>query len=391
MKSTYLKITLLSIGSLTIMAGATIAPSLPQIQQVFAWESHSELLTKLSLTVPALFIAIFAPLAGILIDRFGRLNLLFFSLLLYGISGTAGFFSPDLYTLLLSRSVLGIAVAGVMTTSITLIADYFKGAERNAFMGLQGAFVAIGGIVFILSGGLLAEISWRAPFLIYLCAFLLIPAALIFLFEPEREKLQPISHSREALIAGKSQISLIYLTTFLGMMLFFIIPVQIPFYIKEQTGATNALTGLAIASSTLSSAIISLNYKRFRKHFSFSQIYAFCFFFLGLGYLVIFMAYSFNMIVLGLLIGGLGMGLLMPNSNIWAVSVSPEHTRGRIVGGLTTAVFLGQFISPVITQPIQTFFASNTMYAFAGFTLLLMSGGFLIHHHRNRSTTYQKN
>jgi len=38
MDKTYIKLTLLFTSSLTIMAGATIAPSLPQIQQVFIAE-----------------------------------------------------------------------------------------------------------------------------------------------------------------------------------------------------------------------------------------------------------------------------------------------------------------------------------------------------------------
>ena len=61
---------------------------------------------------------------------------------------------------------------------------------------------------------------------------------------------------------------------------------------------------------------------------------------------------SYNLIVLGLLIGGIGMGVLIPNSNIWIVSLSPDSMRGRIVGGLTTSIFIGQFISPIVTEPI---------------------------------------
>ncbi len=185
MNKTLVKITLLFTSSLTIMAGATIAPSLPQIEQVFSNHPQSEILTKLILTIPALFITIGAPLVGLLIDRYGRVRMLLGSLLLYGFSGTSGFFMDDIYALLIGRAFLGIAVAGVLTTTITLIADYFTGEERNAFMGLQGACVALGGVIFITSGGLLAEVSWRAPFLIYLAAFFIFPAAYYSLSEPE--------------------------------------------------------------------------------------------------------------------------------------------------------------------------------------------------------------
>ena len=64
------------------MAGATIAPSLPQISVVFARLPNAELLSKLILTVPAFFIAFGGPFAGAIIDRFGRKALMNFSLVL---------------------------------------------------------------------------------------------------------------------------------------------------------------------------------------------------------------------------------------------------------------------------------------------------------------------
>ena len=90
------------------MAGATIAPSLPQIEQVFSNHPHSEILTKLILTIPALFIALGAPVVGLLIDRYGRVRLLLGSLLLYGFSGTSGFFMNDIYSPQQAAELLGV-------------------------------------------------------------------------------------------------------------------------------------------------------------------------------------------------------------------------------------------------------------------------------------------
>jgi MFS family permease len=372
MKKLPIKITLLFTSSLTIMAGATIAPSLPQIQQVFVDHPQSEILTKLILTIPALFIAVFSPVVGALIDRFGRLKLMFSSLILYGLAGTSGYFMNDLYSILVGRALLGIGVAGVMTTTITLIADYFEGTERNAFMGLQGAFVALGGVISITLGGLLAEISWQAPFLIYISAFIIFPPALIYLFEPDIKKFDQTGYTTITEQYPKTRVVIIFMTAFLGMMLFYIIPVQIPFYIKEQTGASNTLIGVAIACSTLSSAIVSLNYKRIKARWSFSTIYSFSFFF-GLGFLVIFFVVDYILLLLGLLIGGIGMGVLIPNSNVWVVTLSPKSMRGRIVGGLTTSIFIGQFVTPFLIQPVQLLTSTSGIFAFAGIGLLLIS------------------
>ncbi len=169
------------------------------------------------------------------------------------------------------------------------------------------------------------------------------------------------------------------MTALVGMMLFYIIPVQIPFFIKDQTGVSNTLIGLAIACSTLSSAIVSLNYKRIRAKWRFSTIYFFSFLFLAIGFSIIFMVNSYIMIVLGLLIGGIGMGVLIPNSNIWVVTLSPDSMRGRIVGGLTTSVFIGQFISPIVTEPVLLLTSANKIYAIASIGMFLIAFAYLIY------------
>ena len=82
--------------------------------------------------------------------------------------------------IIISRIFLGISVGMSMTIVITLIADYFEGLERQKFVGLQVAFMSLGGILFIGLGGVLADISWRVPFLIYLFSLLVLPLSIIF-------------------------------------------------------------------------------------------------------------------------------------------------------------------------------------------------------------------
>jgi MFS family permease len=168
------------------MAGATIAPSLPVIAGVFKNTPEIELLARLILTLPALTIAIFAPLFGLIIERIGKKKVLKWGILLYAISGTTGYYVETIFMILIGRFFLGIAVAAIMTTVLTLIADYFYGNERASFMGIQGSFLAAGGMIYISAGGYLADLDWRAPFLIYLTALVFLPGVFLHLFEPER-------------------------------------------------------------------------------------------------------------------------------------------------------------------------------------------------------------
>ncbi len=105
------KIALLASSSLTVMSGATIAPSLPAMQDHFASVANAQLWVRLVLTIPALFIVIGSPIAGVIVDRLGRKPLLVVSAVLYGLAGCSGFFLNSLFAILAGRALLGLAVA----------------------------------------------------------------------------------------------------------------------------------------------------------------------------------------------------------------------------------------------------------------------------------------
>jgi hypothetical protein len=46
--------------------------------------------------------------------------------------------------------------------------------------------------------------------------------------------------------------------------------------------------------------------------------------------------------------------------------------RGRILSGVTTSIFLGQFLSPVVSQPLTKIVGLRTTYGFAGGLMLIL-------------------
>lgn len=369
------KATLLLVSTLTVMAGATIAPSLPAMRQHFSAVSNADYWVRLVLTAPALFIAIGAPIAGIAIDRFGRKGLLGLSVFLYGFAGSSGFLLDQIGLILLGRMLLGFSVAGIMTTATTLIADYYIGAARSQFLGLQAAFMGFGGMIFLTLGGYLADRNWRQPFLIYLMAWLILPLILLVLPEPDRHK---DAVQQTGAIASEAVPWTLLLTTYgialLTQIVFYMIPVQIPFYLQQLMGANASQSGLAIALATFATSISALSYQRLKARFTFTNIYAIAFGLMGIGYLVISFARTYEIVLIGLAIAGLGVGLLMPNMNVCLTSSTPAFLRGRIFGGLTTSFFLGQFISPFVSQPLSQWVSLGTTYGLAGGLMLATAG-----------------
>ncbi len=374
--SIFTKITLLVISTLTVMSGATIAPSLPAMQEHFNNVPNADYLVRLALTLPALLIALGAPLVGILIDKIGRKPLLIVALILYGIAGSSGLILNSLDLILVGRALLGISVAGIMTTATTLIADYYIGAARAQFLGLQAAFMGLGGVFFLSFGGIIADQNWRYPFAIYSFSLLLVPCAVLFLTEPQRNL--PVNPNPG--IATKTPqlpINLVIITYSIGVItqiIFYLIPVQLPFYLKQLFSAGASQSGFAIALATLFSAMASLLYRQIKAKLSFNAIYGIAFLNMGIGYCFISLGTAYPVVLLGLAVAGSGLGLLMPNMNFCLTSITPDAMRGKILSGVTTSLFLGQFLSPLLSQPLSSRLGLANTYAFAGGFMLVLAG-----------------
>lgn len=373
------KITLLCISTLTVMAGATIAPSLPAMQDYFKAVPNSDYVVRLALTLPALFIALGAPVVGILIDRIGRKPILLATLALYGIAGSSGFVLSSLNLILVGRALLGISVAGIMTTATTLVGDYYSGNSRAQFLGLQSGFMGLGGVLFLTLGGFLADANWRLPFLIYLAALILLPCTFIMLPEPRRDASMSGTVNNPAEQSFPvGLVALTYGVALITQIVFYLVPTQLPFYLKQLFNANAAQSGLAIALATLFSAISSILYRQVKARLNFVAIYGVAFINISLGYGLISWAINYGVVLLGLAIAGLGLGLLMPNMNLCLTSVTPDSFRGRVLSGITTSFFLGQFLSPLLSQPLSREIGLGKTYEIGALLMLGLTGGAIV-------------
>ena len=345
------RLTLLLVSTLPIISGATIAPALPEMARVFSHEADIELRVRLMLTLPALMTAISAPLAGLVIDRFGRRKLLIAVTLLDGVAGIAGGLTDSLTLILVSRALLGVAAGGILTTATTLIGDYYEDAKRRAVMGQQGTFAAFGGVLFVLIGGMLAAIHWRAPFGVFILGLVFLPLVIVFIKEPEvRRAIDPEAGASARVPAGF--VAGLYVVVFVTALISYVIPVEMPFYLPTLGETSIARAGIAIAVFAFAGGLSAMQYAAVRKRVSFLGVLLIVFTGIGTGYLLVASASSYAVILGGLAVTGLGFGLFLPNMNVWAITVVPPQVRGKVMGGLTTCLFLGQFSSPLFSHPL---------------------------------------
>jgi MFS family permease len=370
------ELTLMTSSMIAIVATTAIAASLPKMSEAYTGTPNGHFLVKISLTLPALSLALFAPLMGLVIDRWGRKRLFIMSMVLYGLSGTSGFFLRSLYAILSTRFVLGIAVAGIITCATALIADYSQEADLGNFMGRQSLFMGLGNVVFVSLGGVLADYSWRWPFMIYAIAFLILPGVVFLITEPHRA---PHVGKRLPVLKADSippaRTMFVYLIGFVNMVIYFMVPVYLPFYLKAFPAHSSARVGMLLAVVGLTWGISSSQYYRLKKSLTFIQIVVLAFALMGVAHVFLGWASGYPMVIVALVLIGIGIGLIVPNLNAWLLSFAPPAMKGRMFGGLLFFVCLGQFFSPIITRPLSSAAGVAQSYFVAGFLLLLIAFG----------------
>lgn len=367
-------IALLMAAMLTTMANATISPALPGLARLFADEPDAALLTLMLVSAPSLSVAMVAPLAGLAADRFGRRRLLLMGVVLFVIAGSAGLVLPNLPTILVSRLVLGIAVALIMTTQTALVGDYFSGTDRSALMGLQIAARNFGGLLFISLAGWVASLSPRLPFAIYGLAIVFMPLMWKVITDGPRRSSRPRADAAAGMERSHAWIPLfsaLVLLQALTNMLFFIMPTQLPFFLASHGQDSAIMTGSALGVLMLTGGCIALLYSRIQPAIGYAQVFVLGYGAMALGFVLLTAQATMLSPFSGAALVGAGYALVSPTFVALVLNLTPASRRGLGGGILTASIFIGQFCSPLLSTPLVSALGYDGL--FRGASLLLAS------------------
>ena len=121
-----------------LLALENVAPGTPEFR---GW-------VQLLFYLPAVCGGIFGLLGGYLTDRFGRLRVLLWSILLYGFSAFAAGFATSAMMLLVLRCTTFIGVSVEFVAGIAWLAELFPEPKiRQSVLGYTQAFSSIGGLM----------------------------------------------------------------------------------------------------------------------------------------------------------------------------------------------------------------------------------------------------
>jgi len=109
----------------------------------------------------------FAPISGLLVDRFGFTRVALLSVALWSLLGIATAFAPTFQVLLLCRILLGCAESASLPCVAKAYVTYLSPPERTMGTATTQIALTLGSVgATLLAGGLTAKYGWRSSFLV---------------------------------------------------------------------------------------------------------------------------------------------------------------------------------------------------------------------------------
>ena len=156
---------ILATVALDTLGIGLIWPILPGLVRDLGGGDHLALHVGLLMALYAAMQFVFAPLLGVLSDRFGRRPVLLIALGGAAVDYLAMAFAPTLTLVYIARAIAGLCGA-TMAVAAAYIADSAAPAERARWFGYMNALFGVGFVAGPVLGGLLGEYSVRYPFVL---------------------------------------------------------------------------------------------------------------------------------------------------------------------------------------------------------------------------------
>ena len=195
-----------------------------------------------------------------------------------------------------------------------MIGDYYAFPTRDKYVSLQAASTSIASVIFLLIGGALGELGWRATFWVYALCLVLIPAVFIVVWDPVATHRLSSDPTRRAVEAGRfpwlTMIGMWIFTAFAAIV-FFIVPIQTANLLSGIGLGQPALMGLATAIGAVNLAIGGASYSKFagvRPGLALAVSFAL----IAAGLTRMAKAQTLPFLILGIIPTGLGSGFVIP-------------------------------------------------------------------------------
>jgi MFS family permease len=374
------KVVLLSGLTLSSYALFGLSPVLPAIAAHFSYIPDAGLLTRLLISAAGIAVAVTSPIVGAIADRFGARRVLILGLIVYALAGCAPFFLDSLYAILLSRIVMGLAIAAVGAVILAILVTHSSGAARNRWLGYLTTTATIVSVFYSPVVGYIGRFGWRWPFLTFLFALPLVVLTVIGIArDPERMMVTKRSEGTSKLVGFS-------LGTPLGFIIFVLVAgavlvspgVYIPFRLREIGITDSGSIGMLLIPASIAGVGAGFSYGWIRSKLSMSLTFVIGFSAMAVGLLTTATAHESLQVVVGQVMTGFGTGINMPSIFVLASLAGSDAFRARTMGFAKTGVYGGPMLGQLMLEPVIV----RTNFATVLSLLSLGCAAFAVHYAR---------
>lgn len=341
---------ILSLSLLTVMAGAAVAPALNVIQDHFSQSSQT--FVQMIISLPALFIVLTNFLFPRLCQRLNTRTLVLLGLLLYTAGGCAAGLFDQIGLVLVMRALVGVGVGILMPLSTGLLTDYFPPEKQAALLGVSSAMNQLGGVIATLLAGLLAGVSWRASFLVYLLGLGSILLCLRYLPGDRIAQQAPGNPASDTPAPGGMRTFFVYvLAMFLLMSAFFLYPANFALETSAEGIIGQQYIAAIMAGADLVAFFGGLLFVRIQGVFrGATKVFAPLLFLAG--YLLLTFLGGWAGTLLGSACIGFANGAGIPFLISEAARQAGRNATTTVMPLLSAALYLAQFLSPLLLRAL---------------------------------------
>ena len=330
------------------MALAGMSPVMPMIGAEFAKVANAEVLVRLMMSGASAAMILGALLSGVLSERLGQVRLLVWSLTIYGLAGAAIFLLDNLYAMLAFRLVQGVAISAGGVLAMALITTRIVPEKRDKWLGFYMVTGTVGIVMLFSAIGAIAAIGWRYTFLLFLLAMPL--ALLLALVLPDKASAHSEASpgARDTAAAkppipwGLAAFGVLCGAVAMASSMF------LPYHLAALGLGDPGTIAMMMVGGAGASGVSTLCFGLVRSKLSALQVFVIGFVLNGVGSLLIAFATGPLVLLAGMVLGGIGLGLVMPNVFSACAAATQPQWRARMLGFVRAGFNAG----PLVVQPV---------------------------------------
>lgn len=371
-------VSLASIPLIMTLGNSMLIPILPEMERKLKIGSFE---VSMMITVYSVVAILLIPVAGYMSDRVGRKKIIIPSLIITGIggliSGASAWFIKDSYWFILAGRLLqGVGASGAFPIVLPLVGDMFKRDDDvSQGLGIIETANTVGKVLSPILGAALAALIWYLPFLsipVFSVVSIILVAWLVKVPKtPDQENVRfhTFLASLKELFAQKGR--WLFAIFAIGGIIMFVIFGSM-FYLSSELEDVFHIHGV-VKGLILAIPLLALSLASFMtgKHIEDNKTRMKWLSFIGSAVLTAAITVgatvdNIYLLLSSLLVGGVGIGLVLPCLDAFITSGIEKKERGTVTSLYSSVRFIGVAAGPPAVSLLSKVSHQAVFYTISG-------------------------